>query len=88
MRKSFRSLSPAPSPLAALGLRRGRRSRPTTEPELPEQHWHFKGPFGTYDRAAAQRGYQVYKEVCSACHSLNAAVLPQPRWSSASPRTR
>jgi ubiquinol-cytochrome c reductase cytochrome c1 subunit len=34
-------------------------------------HWHFKGPFGTYDRAAAQRGYQIYKEVCSACHSLN-----------------
>lgn len=26
--------------------------------------------FGTYDRAAAQRGFQVYKEVCSACHSL------------------
>jgi cytochrome c1 len=36
----------------------------------PERHWHFDGPFGTYDRAAAQRGYQVYAEVCSACHSL------------------
>jgi cytochrome c1 len=34
-------------------------------------HWHFKGPFGTYDRAAAQRGFQVYKEVCSSCHSLS-----------------
>jgi cytochrome c1 len=34
-------------------------------------HWHFQGPFGTYDRAAAQRGFQVYKEVCSACHSLS-----------------
>src|SRR5260370_33571621 len=42
-----------------------------SEPELKEQHWHFKGPFGTYDRASAQRGFQVYKEVCSACHSLN-----------------
>ena len=41
------------------------------EPALKEQHWHFTGPFGTYDRAAAQRGFQVYKEVCSACHSLN-----------------
>ena len=40
-----------------------------TEPELKHQHWHFKGPFGTYDRAAAQRGFQVYKEVCSACHT-------------------
>ena len=35
------------------------------------QHWHFTGPFGTYDRAAAQRGYQVYHEVCAACHSLS-----------------
>ncbi len=42
-----------------------------TAVQLPEVHWHFKGPFGTYDRAAAQRGYQIYKEVCSACHSLN-----------------
>lgn len=31
----------------------------------------FEGPFGTYDRAALQRGFQVYKEICSACHSLN-----------------
>ncbi len=29
------------------------------------------GVFGTFDRAQLQRGYQVYKEVCSACHSLN-----------------
>jgi len=41
------------------------------EPELPKHEWGFKGPFGTYDRASAQRGYQIYKEVCSACHSLN-----------------
>ena len=31
----------------------------------------FEGPFGTYDRAALQRGFQVYKEVCSACHALS-----------------
>ncbi len=30
----------------------------------------FEGPFGTYDRAALQRGFQVYKEVCAACHGL------------------
>ncbi len=40
------------------------------EPRPPSLHWHFEGPFGTYDRAAAQRGYQIYAEVCSACHSL------------------
>ncbi|MBN8892818.1 MAG: cytochrome c1 [Rhodospirillales bacterium 70-18] len=38
--------------------------------ELPHQKWSFDGVFGTYDRAAAQRGFQVYKEVCSACHSM------------------
>jgi len=30
----------------------------------------FEGPFGTYDRAALQRGFQVYKDVCAICHSL------------------
>ncbi len=36
----------------------------------PHQPWTFQGLFGTYDRAALQRGYQVYKDVCSACHGL------------------
>jgi ubiquinol-cytochrome c reductase cytochrome c1 subunit len=39
-------------------------------PRPPHQHWSFEGVFGTYDRAALQRGLQVYKEVCSACHAL------------------
>lgn len=33
--------------------------------------WPFEGIFGTFDRQAAQRGAQVYLEVCSACHGLN-----------------
>jgi ubiquinol-cytochrome c reductase cytochrome c1 subunit len=41
------------------------------EPVPPHHEWHFQGPFGTYDRGAAQRGFQIYKEVCAACHSLN-----------------
>jgi ubiquinol-cytochrome c reductase cytochrome c1 subunit len=36
----------------------------------PKQHWHFDGMFGTYDKSAMQRGLKVYREVCSACHSL------------------
>jgi ubiquinol-cytochrome c reductase cytochrome c1 subunit len=36
-----------------------------------ELSWSFAGPFGTYDKAQLQRGLKVYKEVCSACHSLN-----------------
>jgi len=34
------------------------------------QEWPFKGMFATFDRAALQRGFQVYKEVCSTCHAL------------------
>ena len=33
-------------------------------------NWSFKGLTGTFDRAALQRGFQVYKEVCSSCHSM------------------
>ncbi len=38
----------------------------------PKQvEWSFAGPFGTYDKAQLQRGLKVYKEVCSACHSMD-----------------
>jgi len=40
-------------------------------PALPQVEWSFDGPFGTFDRHSLQRGLQVYREVCSACHSLN-----------------
>jgi ubiquinol-cytochrome c reductase cytochrome c1 subunit len=39
-------------------------------PPLPHQEWSFEGVFGTYDPASAQRGFQVYKEICSACHPV------------------
>ncbi|HEX4184730.1 MAG TPA: cytochrome c1 [Stellaceae bacterium] len=39
-------------------------------PPLPRQEWSFDGVFGTYDRASLQRGFQVYKEVCSVCHPV------------------
>ena len=38
--------------------------------EYLKTDWSFKGPFGKFDRAALQRGYQVYTEVCSSCHSM------------------
>ena len=38
---------------------------------LKEKDWSFNGPFGTYDKAAMQRGFQAYREVCSSCHSLD-----------------
>ena len=49
-------------------------------PAMPEEEFHKQpkplslssdGPFGRFDKAQLQRGFQVYKEVCSACHSLN-----------------
>ena len=33
-------------------------------------NWSFKGLTGKFDRASLQRGFQVYKEVCSSCHSM------------------
>ena len=37
---------------------------------LPARDWSFSGIFGQFDRGAMQRGFQVYREVCSGCHSL------------------
>jgi len=37
----------------------------------PEGGFQFNGPLGTWDIAQLQRGYQVYKEVCAACHSMD-----------------
>lgn len=42
---------------------------------LPGMDWSFDGPFGTFDRAQLQRGYKVYREVCSACHSMSLLSL-------------
>jgi ubiquinol-cytochrome c reductase cytochrome c1 subunit len=36
----------------------------------PRQSWSFAGPFGTFDRAQIQRGFHVYRDVCSACHAM------------------
>jgi cytochrome c1 len=38
--------------------------------EIPQQTWSWDGLLGKYDRASAQRGLQVYKEVCAGCHGL------------------
>ena len=38
--------------------------------EYLKTDWSFKGLFGKFDRGSLQRGYQVYTEVCAACHSM------------------
>lgn len=35
-----------------------------------EVDWSFSGPFGKWDLAQLQRGYKIYKENCSSCHSI------------------
>src|SRR4029453_16924137 len=48
---------------------------PTAEHEFhrhpKEVEFSFDGPLGKFDKQQVQRGFQVYKEVCSACHSLS-----------------
>jgi cytochrome c1 len=47
-------------------------------PAFAEEHetppsrvkWSFAGPFGKYDQAQLQRGFKIYREVCSVCHSM------------------
>jgi ubiquinol-cytochrome c reductase cytochrome c1 subunit len=41
------------------------------QPSPPRQSWSFSGFSGTYDQAQLQRGFKVYKEVCSTCHRLS-----------------
>jgi len=36
-----------------------------------DQNWSFEGIFGTFNNASAQRGYQVYRQVCAGCHAMN-----------------
>ena len=38
---------------------------------MPKNEWSFQGFTGTFDRASVQRGFKVYREVCSGCHSMN-----------------
>ena len=59
---------------AAAVVGQGYLVEPTAEHEFHKEpkalHLASDGPFGKWDRQQLQRGYQVYKEVCSACHSL------------------
>jgi ubiquinol-cytochrome c reductase cytochrome c1 subunit len=63
----MRKLALAFGAVALLGLG---TATAADEPKLPSEHWSFDGIFGTYDRAELQRGFQVYKEVCAACHAV------------------
>ena len=39
--------------------------------KLRDGGFAFDSPFGAFDQGQLQRGYKVYREVCSSCHSMN-----------------
>ena len=55
----------------ALGLAAPAFAATGDQAPLKHVEWSFESPFGTFNRADLQHGFQVYKEVCSACHTLN-----------------
>ena len=55
--------------LCALGATAAIAAQEAEKP--PEAHFSFEGPLGTYDMGAVQRGFAVYRQVCSNCHSMN-----------------
>jgi ubiquinol-cytochrome c reductase cytochrome c1 subunit len=44
---------------------------PVPHSKIKTQEWSFNGFFGSFDQAQLKRGFQVYKDICSGCHSLN-----------------
>jgi ubiquinol-cytochrome c reductase cytochrome c1 subunit len=58
--------------LLALGAASVAQAKTTErEAEPPHGGWSFNGPFGKFDQAELQRGFKVYQEVCSSCHSMS-----------------
>ena len=45
-------------------------SSATSDVKLMKQKWPFNGIFGRFDESSLQRGFQVYREVCAACHGI------------------
>jgi ubiquinol-cytochrome c reductase cytochrome c1 subunit len=56
---------------AVLGLASSALAVTSSLPPRSDVSWSFEGPFGTFDTEQLQRGYKVYHDVCSACHSMN-----------------
>jgi ubiquinol-cytochrome c reductase cytochrome c1 subunit len=69
--RPLRPRRPIPSTLAGL-IAGGLLAVPAMAQDYPMPHekWSFDRLFGTYDLASAQRGYQIYANVCSNCHSM------------------
>lgn len=71
IRVKFSALAPAAIALALASAPTALAQEEAEQPKPPRQDWSFAGMFGIYDKAQLQRGFQVYKEVCSNCHALS-----------------
>ncbi|MEC7588540.1 MAG: cytochrome c1, partial [Pseudomonadota bacterium] len=60
---------------AMVGLASPAMSAGGGDVKLQAGEWSFAGPFGYFDKAALQRGFQVYREVCAGCHGLDYIAL-------------
>lgn len=68
MRKIFLTIFTISTILTSSALASGDSATSAHHPK--QLKWNFDGFFGSIDRQSAQRGFQVYKEVCSSCHGL------------------
>ena len=71
IRVRFSALAVAAAALVLLSATASIAQEDAGQPNPPRQSWSFSGMFGIYDKAQLQRGFQVYKEVCSTCHALS-----------------
>jgi ubiquinol-cytochrome c reductase cytochrome c1 subunit len=51
-----------------------------TEVHIKDHAFKFEGPFGVYDQAQLQRGYQIYQQVCSSCHGMKFVAIRSLGW--------
>jgi len=71
IRVRFSALAPAAMALVLAGASLALAQGAADQPNPPREQWSFSGMFGIYDKAQLQRGFQVWKEVCSTCHALS-----------------
>jgi ubiquinol-cytochrome c reductase cytochrome c1 subunit len=71
IRVRFSALAPAAVALVLAAASPALAQSAADQPNPPREQWSFSGMFGIYDKAQLQRGFQVWKEVCSTCHALS-----------------
>lgn len=71
IRFRFSALAPASLALFLANAPPALAQSAADQPNPARQDWSFSGAFGVFNQAQLQRGFQVYKEVCSNCHALS-----------------